>query len=508
MHYHQRTSRKALKKRTVKTTAGLHVMKNALLIMLFSIYYTALWGQQQNDSIFVLPDTARPVTLENFYQLITRYHPVVKQTDLLSDVARQEIRLARGNFDPKIESEFLLKHYNNTEYYRLFNGGIKFPTASPVTPTIGMERNTGERLNPEHYISSDYNYQQLYAGISLPLGQGLITDDRRTALKQAELFSKMMEAEQVKLINKLLLEAAKDYWQWYYSYYNYRLASRTTAIAEEIFRRVKMNFDGGELASMDTVQANITLLERQVNMQEALLALKNNTIKVSTYLWDSTMNPVDLSLQHAPVVPSASVILSQNILEELISEANVNHPELRKLNLKIQQLELDRRLASEYMKPRVNVSYYMLNQPFNPEGITNSFVWNDNYKLGIDFSMPLFLRKERAKIAQTRLKISNSTYDRDITRRQIINDIQSAYNQLVNNGAILQQQRAMVDNYYRLMNAELLNLENGESDLFKINVQQEKLFNAQSKLIKTIADYEKQKSVLYWSAGVRPLSYE
>ena len=88
-----------------------------------------------------------------------------------------------------------------------------------------------------------------------------------------------------------------------------------------------------------------------------------------------------------------------------------------------------------------------------------------------------------------------------------MNDIQAAYNQLLNNGVILQQQRSMVDNYNRLMNAELLNLENGESDLFKINVQQEKLFNAQSKLIKTIAEYEKQKSVLYWSAGVRPLTF-
>ncbi len=481
-------------------------MKKVLLILLLGIYGN-LRAQHGNDSIFVLPDTAKPVTLENFYQLVTRYHPVVKQTNLLSDVARQEIRLARGNFDPKIESEFLLKHYNNTEYYRLFNGGIKFPTASPITPTIGIERNTGDRLNPEHYISSEYNYQQLYAGIALPLGQGLLTDERRTALKQAQLFSEMMEAEQVKLINKLLLEAAKDYWQWYYSYYNYRLAIRTTAIAEEIFRRVKMNFEGGELATMDTVQANITLLERQVNMQEALLTLRNSTIKVSTYLWDSTMNPVDLSLQHAPVVPSSSIVLSQNILEELMGEAKVNHPELRKLNLKIQQLELDRRLASEYMKPRVNVSYYMLNQPFTPEGTSNSFVLDDNYKLGIDFSIPIFLRKERAKVAQTRLKITNTTYDRDITRRQIMNDIQAAYNQLLNNGVILQQQRSMVDNYNRLMSAELLNLENGESDLFKINVQQEKLFNAQSKLIKTIAEYEKQKSVLYWSAGVRPLTF-
>ena len=84
-------------------------MKKVLLILLLGIYGN-LRAQHGNDSIFVLPDTAKPVTLENFYQLVTRYHPVVKQTNLLSDVARQEIRLARGNFDPKIESEFLLKH--------------------------------------------------------------------------------------------------------------------------------------------------------------------------------------------------------------------------------------------------------------------------------------------------------------------------------------------------------------------------------------------------------------
>ena len=63
----------------------------------------------------------------------------------------------------------------------------------------------------------------------------------------------------------------------------------------------------------------------------------------------------------------------------------------------------------------------------------------------------------------------------------------------------------MVENYERLLAAELTNLENGESDLFKINVQQEKLFNAHSKLLKVMAEYEKQKALLYWSAGVRPL---
>jgi outer membrane protein TolC len=480
-------------------------MKKTWLLILCLIYFTATPAQPlATDSIFIVPDTARPFTLGDFYKLVILNHPVAKQAAMLSEVARQEIRLARGNFDPKLESQFSSKQYNNTTYYQLFDGSLKFPTRSPVSPVAGLQQNEGKYLNPENYLGDEFNYSQTYLGISVPLGKGLLTDERRTALKQAEVFSELMEAEQVKIINKLLLEAAKDYWQWYYSYYNYRVARNTTRIGEEIFRRVKLNFEGGEASPIDTVQGKITLLERQVTQQEAYAEWRNSTLKVSTYLWDSLMNPVDLPMEFTPVADST--ILSQNAVEELLNNARVNHPELQKLNLKLQQLELDKRLAREYLKPTLDVSYYMLNQPFNPEGLDQSINLSENYKLSVDFSIPLFLRKERAKLSQAKLKIASTTFERDLATRQVMNDINTAHNYVLNNGLLLQQQRLMVENYFRLMNAELINLENGESDLFKINVQQEKLFQAQSKLIKVISEYEKQKAVLYWAAAVDPLT--
>lgn len=481
-------------------------MKQIFFIALFTTLSTHVLAQTRTfDSLFVLPDTAKALSLDEVYNSVLAYHPVVKQANLLSEVARQEIRYARGAFDPKLESNFSLKRYNNTEYYRLFDGSVKVPTRSPLTPTIGVERNKGEYLNPENYISGEFDYQIVYTGVSIPIGSGLMTDERRTAIRQAELFKEQAEAEQIKIINKILLQVVKDYWQWYYAYYNYRVAESTIKVAEEILRRTVMSFEGGENAAVDTVQAKITYLERRVNAQEAYNEFLNATQQLSTYLWDSTQRPVDLPLIFAPVTDPSMLLLSTADLEELTSLAKQNHPELRKLNIKVQSLELERKLTQEYLKPRVDVSYYLLNKPLTPEGVNSSFEWDDNFKLGIDFSFPLFLRKERAKLAQARLKINSTEFDRDITERQILNDINIAYNQLRNNGVVLLQQRQMVENYERLMAAELLNLENGESDLFKINVQQEKLFNAQSKLIKVIAEYEKQKASLYWAAGSQPL---
>lgn len=477
------------------------VLLAALLVCSLGIFTPA---KAQQDSLFVLPDSSNVFTLENFYALILRNHPVARQINLLSDVAKQEIRLARGNFDPKIEFQYQQKNFNNTEYYELLKGGVKFPSVLPFDPKVGVERNQGQYLNPENYIANDFNYQQFYAGVSMPLGQGLITDERRVALKQAELFSELTEAEQVKLTNKLLLDAAKDYWQWYYAYYNFRIQNRGVNIASEIFKRVKLTAQQGEASVIDTVQAQITLQERLIQQQEALLDFQNSGVVLSTYLWDSVGTPLALTLNWAPVRDTEYWAVSEGELLELKEQAKENHPELQKLSVKLQQLELDRKLAKEFLKPKLDVSYTFLNQPFDPE-------WNygmaigENYKFGLDFAFPLLIRKERSKLEQTKIKLSSTRFEQNIAERQVLNQIDVSFNTLVNTRNVINQLSAMVSNYERMLQAEFLNLENGESDLFKINVQQDKLIQAQTKYLKMLSEFEKNRALLYWAAGVRNL---
>lgn len=473
-----------------------------LFIFLINGYCSV--GQNFTDAIFTLPDTAKPFTIESFYSIVIANHPIAKQTNLLSDVAKQEIRLARGNFDPKIEIQYLAKNFNDVDYYQLFNGSIAFPTIFPIDPKIGVDRNEGQFLNPERYIPNQFNYKQFYAGVSLPLGRGLITDERRTALKQAELFKDLTEAEQIKQLNYLLLSAAKDYWHWYNAYYNFRLLNRGVQVADEIFQRTKINAELGEAAPIDTIQAKITLQQRLIDQQEAILDFQNTGILLSTYLWDSLANPLALTFDMVPVLRRDLLALTMQELDELTEQARQNHPELRKLSITLLQLDNERKLAAEFLKPRLDLNYSLLNQPFDPAWNTN-FNLSDNYKLGFDFSFPVLIRKERSKLALTRLKISGTQYERSLAERQVVNDINATHNALVTTAVVMNNQSDMVNNYERLLQAEILNFENGESDLFRINIQQERLIQAQTKLVKLMADYEKQKAMLYWAAGVRNL---
>lgn len=485
-------------------------MKKILLLPLFILAIVAnAQTKSALDSIFALPDSISSFSIESFYTSILEAHPIVKQTRLLNEVAKQEIRLARGSFDPKIESRWSTKEFNDKDYYNKWIASFTVPTWFPIDPKIGIEHNSGAYIDPENSVPDADSNQQIFSAVSVPIGRGLFTDERRTALKQAKLFTKMAEAEQVKLINKILLDAAKDYWQWYYFFYNYRLLSQNSVIAMEIFRRVKLDASLGEASAIDTVQAKITLQQRIVERQESYMEFINAGIKISNYLWDTQGNPLQLSPNVAPLlVRDDGQMLETQTLQYLTSLAKENHPDLVKLTVKLSQLEVDRKLAVEYLKPKLDLSYNFLNQPIRPNSEFQSFTFLNNYKFGLDFSMPILIRKERSKLEQTKIKIRSTGYERTQTEREIINQINSVYNQIVNTSIILDQQNAVAHNYERLLKAELLNLENGESDLFKINVQQEKLIQSQSKVLKLKAEYEKLKATLYWAAGIRNLSLE
>ena len=264
------------------------------------------------------------------------------------------------------------------------------PTWFPVNPKAGIVRTTGEFLDPSETIPGDH---QLYAGISVPIGRGLFTDERRAAVQKAQLFQTMAQAEQIKMINGILLKAAKDYWEWYRAYYQFRLLNQATSIANALFERVRLAERMGEAAAIDTVQAKVILQTRLIERQEALLEFQNAGIALSNYLWDNEMKPLDLSLRIVPVLTTEDRLrLSLQTAEDLTQMAIANHPDMVKVRTKLEQLEVEGRLAREYLKPRLDLSYAVLSIP-DPVEIRPGH----DFKFGLDFSIRFFCAKSAQK---------------------------------------------------------------------------------------------------------------
>jgi outer membrane protein TolC len=127
--------------------------------------------------------------------------------------------------------------------------------------------------------------------------------------------------------------------------------------------------------------------------------------------------------------------------------------------------------------------------------------FRNNYKFGMSLYYPLLLRKERGKLQMNTLKIYQTKQDITQTERDIINNIESTFNEYLTYSSQLIIQQEQVELTNLLLNGERDKFFNGESTLFLVNTREVTMINAELKQIDLRNKVSKTLSELYWSAG-------
>jgi outer membrane protein TolC len=126
-----------------------------------------------------------------------------------------------------------------------------------------------------------------------------------------------------------------------------------------------------------------------------------------------------------------------------------------------------------------------------------------NYKFGFEFAFPLFLRAERGKLKQVKIKQMELDYDIQQSGREIKNNILTSYNDLSAYESQLKVQVQSINNQQTLLKGEAQKFDLGESTLFLINSRETKLIDMKIKRESMIAGYQKTLAELYYKAGTR-----
>jgi outer membrane protein len=434
---------------------------------------------------------------EDFKNLVLKNHPTVKQANLYPSDAEAEIMQAKGAFDPKLSSNFDRKTFKGDDYYNRWDNTLKIPTWSGVDFKVGYERNNGKKLLEEE------STQLLVAGLSVPIGQGLIIDARRNTLKQSKLAKNYAEAARQKLINSTVYYAAKSYWEWWFSYQQLQLIREGYDLANKRFVATRERARIGEQATIDSVEAKITLQDRQVSLEQAIIELQNSRLALSNYLWSANETPLELPEDARPPLAGIRKV-DETTLQSLINQAKSQHPEIQKLNVKIDQLSVEEKFRKEMLKPIFNANFNFVADGFTAKSIynfENSFSPN-NHKLGFEFVMPLFLRKERGKLQQVRIKQQSTGFELNLARREIMNEVYAAYNEVRNYEKQLKIQEDATRNQEILVKAEQRKFDLGESTLFLINTRESKWIEMKTKVESLKSKYEKALANLAYMAGV------
>jgi outer membrane protein TolC len=189
------------------------------------------------------------------------------------------------------------------------------------------------------------------------------------------------------------------------------------------------------------------------------------------------------------------------LLEDLLTGAKLNHPKIQTLNRKIEVLESERRLKFQSLLPALNFNYNFLSKGYQPWKGVGQNVFENNYKYGIEFGLPLFLSQGRGEYRGAKIKIQTTDLQRDQVTLEIENKVRDYFNQLL---TLRQQVKIYEDaynNYVRLLRAEEIKFSIGESSLFLLNSRENKVLETRQKLLELKTKFFKSVIAVQWAAG-------
>ncbi|PWH81362.1 TolC family protein [Brumimicrobium oceani] len=435
----------------------------------------------------VAQDSTQVLGLVDFLKIVREFHPLAKQANLKIEYGKENLKANRGAFDPYLYGDLSQKYFDDKQYYDLLNAGMKIPTWFGIEIDAGYEQSNGNYVNPQRGTPAN---GLVYAGISIPLGQDLFIDQRRADLRKAQVYQKISEAEQRILMNDLMKEAISSYWKWVGASRKYKIYKEGEELAKIRYNSTKRSSIVGENASIDTVEAFIQYQNRSILLQDAILEYRNSNAELEIYLWNQDGVPLELS---ADIVPPSSNQFENKLdlasmklhLDSLIE----NHPKLAKKQLYLEQLNIQRQLDLERLKPKFDLKYNALNEPIDGD-VIQAYSMN-NYNWGLSFKMPIFLRKERGQLQKTNIFILEKQYEIDQTERSLSLNLKAAINTWETTQQQLSGYTTIVNSTNRLLQAEQQKFEAGESSLFLVNAREWSFINTQIKFIDLLIKSQK-----------------
>jgi len=424
-----------------------------------------------STSITFSQDNLNELTFEEYLGYVKKNHPLVKQADLKITEAQAKLMKARGGFDPKLEAEYNEKQFSDKNYYSVFNGSFKIPTWYGVEIKAAFDNNEGIYINPENTLP---NSGLTSLGISVPIGQGLWINERMADLRKAKIYQKVNEAERKIMITEVIYEASKSYVNWKRSFDEVKLYEDYLKNATTRFNGVTILIEEGDKPAIDSIEAGITVKNRRLNLENANLKLLKSKLVLSNYLWTEEGTPLELDDNIYPESEIEKDFLFTLKIDEFQNFSIENHPKIEALNRKIEILDVETKLFANSFLPKIDLNYNYLSEP----STFDDYRLND-YKFGVNFAFPLFLRKERANLKLAKIRVNESKFSLNFEQQSLISKIESQKFEINSFKKQIKLNTELVNSYDQMLKAEERLFQMGESSLFLINSRENTLVTSQ-----------------------------
>jgi len=335
-------------------------------------------------------------------------------------------------------------------------------------------------------------------GVKVSLLQNRDTDPRRLELENSAWYYQEAASNQLLDVNKLVYRGVSTWLDWYQSTLKRTVVAELLALTESRLEAIQQRVDSGDLASITLTEFRTTLLQRKVLLQEADRVEAQARDRLAYFMVQNDTDvqyapgvlkvPPDIGWPYAITPSEGAAAWSEQINE---------HPGLRALKAKAQQLEIDQRLARNELLPELDLEMKVA-QDFGsgPDSLdgTDSVV-------ALSFEVPIGVRAAKARAAIAAAATREVDYQYQVASAQIYRDLEVSLTALRFNQKILATSRNQESLALQLLAQERIRFNEGESDQFILISREKSALEAQIKTIDATIDKLRNELLIHATLG-------
>ncbi len=361
--------------------------------------------------------------------------------------------------------------------------------------------------NPQTTVNFDLNFgQPLWRGFGRTITEQSLIIARNNSAISREDFQLQVEA--------VVADVIFQYWALVEAREQLTVAEESLALAKELHEMNRIQVEVGTKAPLEMVQSEVGVATREediirltATVEDAADNLRQLINLDRGSLWNVGIVPVtDPEVEHRPIA-----------LAEAVDTALKQRPDMRRLLISNDTLELQAAVAENLVKPQLDLfaeygfnglagdvkdGDVVLKGGFTDalEQITDASF--EGWTVQLTFGMPLQNRKAKAERAQAELAVDEGNAQLRDLQQQILTEVRRNARAVETAAKQIDSARISSKLARRNLDAERKRYENGLSTSFQVLEIQEDLSNARSREVSAVINYRRALSNYHQALGI------
>jgi outer membrane protein TolC len=337
-------------------------------------------------------------------------------------------------------------------------------------------------------------------GAGIPLFQGREIDKYRAEVMASEVARAAVEPGIQAELLQFVLAASDAYWSWVAAGKMLDAQQQLLRLAITRVEQIEERVKAGDLEQIAVIDNQRLIASRETKLIESERKLQAAAIKLSLFLRDESGAPRVADSDRLPAEFPPLQTYDAEQLPSDIEQAYTARPELRYLDLQIQEIEIELAAAENMLQPRIDARLEAskdVGARADPKGDKTPF----ELEAGIWGEVPLQRRQACGKIQSLQGKMTQLAAKRQYSADKVATEVRDAVSAIEAAAGRIQRARTTADLARQSLNLGRQGFESGDLTVVTLNLYEQAVLDADLQLIEAQADYFKARAAYRAAIG-------